>query len=457
MVQVLEPIEHHLEGDGEIAEFVVDSRKVKQGDVFVAIPGQRTDGHRFVDQAFAQGAASCLVSSLDGIQRRQDCIVVDDTVQALGFLAASHRNALNTRVVGLTGSVGKTTTKEILHTLLSMTNRTRKSMGNLNSTIGLPMELLKLQPEDEWMVAEMGMSFPGEIRDLVNIAKPDVGLFLAVRAVHMANFEDLEGIARAKAELVDFMAPDRTLVYNLDDPLVRKYSKKYKGEQFTYGMISPEADIQARILPFSDWSGTHFEIRETDGTRTALFLPMVGRYNVYNAIAACATAVAVEFPVSELSYGLKEVVPGEGRSVLRTFGNDIKLVDDTYNSNPHAVENVLRCFSNLAPDNYRWIILGDMLELGDREAEIHRELGDSIGGYGFDRITLVGDLTQNTYATLKDLKLDDCLVEHYPDAESAVNKMMMDVPAHARIWCKASRGIHLEHVTRTLGEYFGSQ
>ncbi len=455
MIRVLKPKRHHVAGNPELAGFHWDSRTLEKGEVFVAIPGQRVDGHRFVGEARARGAAVCLVSSFEGLDDPGNCILVDNTTAALGYLAACHRRALPTRVIGLTGSVGKTTTKDILHTLLSVVCRARKSEENYNSTIGLPTQLLKLDEKDEWMVAEMGMSTPGEIKTLMEMARPDIGLWLSVHAVHQVNFPDINAIASAKAELVEHLGEDKCLVYNQDDPLVVRHSIGYQGRKITYALLDPDADIRARIEPFPEWEGTNFELFLGERSSISLSLPLVGRFNVANALAACAAAVATGFPVSELGYAMKTVVTTRGRCNLSLFDEDIKLVDDTYNANPHAVRNLLRCYASLAPAYHRWLILGDMLELGPEEVAIHRDLGKTIAGYDFDRVTLVGPLSAHTYEALKRNGNPRLHLEHYENTGEALSKMDPDTPCHARIWCKASRGIHLEHVAHRLITHFG--
>ena len=450
LAEVLAPRENHLSHNGFITGFSIDSRTLKKGEVFVAIPGTRVDGHRFVDQALSNGAAACLVSSLEGIEQPANCLLVEDTVRALGYLAACHRRACQTKLIGLTGSVGKTTTKEILHTLLSVSFKTRKTQGNFNNTIGLPLELLKLEREDEWMVAEMGMSTPGEIRQLSQMAAPDIGLWLSVQAVHLVNFNHLEDIARAKAELLEGLEPGKTLVYNLDDPLVHEHCRNFPGRRVTYGFFHPEADIKARVEPFPTWKGTHFEIDIPEEPHCQLFLPLTGRFNVRNALAACTTALTAGLSGNELSYGLKMVEAREGRSFLHLLAENIQLVDDCYNANPYAVFHVLRCFAPLAPGHYRWLILGDMLELGAGEADIHWEMGKTIGGYGFDRVTLVGALSQHTRDGLLETKPPQCSLEHFDTVEHALAGMSFTAPPHARIWCKASRAIHLEQLVEQL-------
>ena len=455
LLAILRPQSQDVQPDLEISGFAIDSRAVRKGQVFVAIPGTRVDGHDYVEEAFRKGACACLVSSLEKLNRSKNCILVEDTVQALGLLAAAHRRSLPVKVAALTGSVGKTTTKEILYGLLSLCYQTQKSEGNFNSTIGLPLQILKLTEKDQWMVAEMGMSYAGEIRALTQIVQPDIAIWLSVQAVHMANFEGIEAVAKAKAEMVEELGPDRFLVHSLDDAWVRKYSQKFSGKRFTYSMLNPRSHVHAWVEPFSSWEGSGFTLKVADKKAVKLYVPLIGRHNIKNALAACTAALVAGIPLSELKHGLKRICPANGRSVLQEFSNrDILLLDDCYNANPYAVTQVLRAFAALPTGFFRWFIFGDMLELGSKEILIHQQLGKMLAGYGFDRITLVGTLSKYTFETLCHLKPESCSIEHFSDSKTAAARINKEVPDHTRIWCKASRSIALEHVVRSLDLHF---
>lgn len=450
ILRVLEPKAHQVAPQMPLTGFKTDSRSVEPGNVFVAIKGARVDGHDYLDQARAKGAVACLVSDRSKVHNPANCVWVDEPVQALGRLAAAHRRAMPTKIIAVTGSVGKTTTKEILHAILASAFRSRKSSGNFNSTIGLPMELLKIEPNDEWFVAEMGMSTPGEITKLMQMAKPDVGLWTCVKPVHLASFRSIDDIAAAKAEMVRHLDPGKTMVYNRDDPLVHQHCRSYSGRRFAYAFLHPEADIRARIKPFCGWKGTSFELRISETAKQPLTLPLVGRYNVDNALAACAAALAVDFPAAELVNGLRAFRPARHRSNLFNFERDISLVDDTYNASPHAVQQVLRTFAMLPPEGYRWLVLGDMLELGNIEETVHRKLGKRLAEQGFNRITLVGKLSHYTYEALNEANRSDCHIEHFENVEAAISSIKVKLPAHSRVWCKASRGIHLERLVTAI-------
>jgi len=450
ILRILQPSAYQADAKLPVTGFKTDSRCVEQGDVFVAIKGDRVDGHDYLDDVRKRGAVACLVSDESKVANPDRCIWVADPVAALGRLAASHRRAMSAKLIAVTGSVGKTTTKELLYAILASAFRCRKSAGNFNSTIGLPVELLKIKPDDEWFVAEMGMSTPGEITKLMQIAQPDVGLWTCVKPVHLANFNSIDEIAHAKAEMVRALEPGKIMVYNRDDPLVHEHCKSYSGRRFAYALLHPEADIRARVKPFSGWQGTSFELRISESARQPLMLPLVGRYNVDNALAACAAALAVDFPPAELVNGLRAFRPARHRSNLFEFDGDISLVDDTYNASPHAVQQVLRTFAMLPPEGYRWIVLGDMLELGQIEESVHRKLGTRLAQQGFDRITLVGHLSRFTHEALIAAEPEGCEIDYFENVEAAIADLELNLPPKSRVWCKASRGIHLERLVTAI-------
>ncbi|MCB1050141.1 MAG: UDP-N-acetylmuramoyl-tripeptide--D-alanyl-D-alanine ligase [Acidobacteria bacterium] len=445
--------EHHSAISGmPLTGFSTDSRGVQPGHIFVAIPGARTDGHTYIEKALTSGASACLVQDRALVDQHAHCIYTPNTVSALGLLAAAHKKSLPTRMVAITGSVGKTTTKEILYQLVAPLVSARKTAGNFNSTIGLPVQVLSLEPNDEWMVCELGMSTPGEIRKLMQITQPEIGLWTAVKPVHLANFDSIEGIARAKAEMVEELNPNGTLVYNGDDPLVCKYAQAFSGRKLRYSMLDPKADIGCRIHPFSDWKGTQFEIRFESGGPQRFFLPLPGRFNVQNALAASATAYAMGLRPQEFGLQFKRIQSEKGRSQLYQFQKDIQLVDDSYNANPYAFSQVLRSFAPLANRGFRWLICGDMLELGPREVAMHQELGSEIAQYGFDRVTFVGSLSRFAFHAFNRESSSPGVAEHFPDVQAAMEVLDRFVPAESRIWIKASRGIHLDRLAEKMIE-----
>jgi len=459
ILDLLSPKMHSVQNPEQpITGFEVDSRKVAPGMVFVASKGQRVDGHNFVQQALEQGASACLVTRPpeDGVLL-PNCIMVKDSLFALGYLAAAHRRSLDVKVIAVTGSVGKTTTKELIYNLLAPHFYAKKSVGNFNSTIGLPIQLLNMKRTDEIMVAEMGMSYPGEIRSLMRMAVPDIGVWTCVKNAHVVNFASIEDIARAKAEMVEELGPDKTLVFNADDPLVSKHAASFKGKKVSYGFVSPTADVSGQISAFSDWTGTDFRVEYSDGTHGWSHLPVPGKFNIHNALAACAVAWHLDLKHTEFSTSFRRELDMTRRSRLHVFGGNIMLVDDSYNASPYAVAQVIRSFCSLSENTYRWIILGDMLEQGRHEVGIHRVLGHELAMSAFDRVTFVGDLVRHSYETFMQYTDGSAEVEHVHSVEKALEAVDCIVPDHARIWIKGSRSIGLEKISEMLLERLEQQ
>lgn len=449
LVDVLRVDRHSVSDDMDVAGFSVDTRTINPGEVYIAIPGGRVDGHDFVEEAFAKGASAALVEDESWCLKRRNCVLVPNTVRALGFLATCHRLSVNAKIVALTGSVGKTTTKEILYQFLSTRFMTRRTLGNYNSTIGLPIQLLKLAPEDEWMVVEMGMSTPGEIRVLAQMARPDVALWTCVHAVHQANFPDLDGIARAKAELVESLSSRGCLVYNQDDPLVVKYSQDFPGRKVNYGVLSPETQVQGWFRPLEGWDGVSLTVAVPAKPPTTLQIPLLGRFNGRNLLAATATAWAIGLDPLEFVGAQRMIKPVRRRADLHHFHWDIKVVDDTYNANPHAFSEVLRSFASLAPGTYRWLVCGDMLELGPSERHHHEQLGHAIARLNFDRVTCVGRLSRLVSDWVKRSQ-SQTVCEYFESVSDIPEDWNPTPPARSRVWLKASRGVHLDLVADRL-------
>lgn len=450
VLAVLNPAQHNALAGLPITGFAVDSRMVQPGQVFVAIPGARQDGHNFIASALQAGASACLVQRRESLEQHPHCILTGNSVEALGALAAAHVKSLPARLVAITGSVGKTTTKEILHQLIATQTNARKTLGNFNSTIGLPIQLLAMQPSDEWMICEMGMSTPGEIAKLMKITQPAIALWTSVQAVHLAHFDSIEGIAAAKAEMVEHLSPESTLVFNGDDPLVVKHAGTFAGRKIRYSFQDGKAEVCARISSPGDWRGQPFEMRFDGQNWLRFHLPLPGRYNVHNAVAAAAVAFAMGIAPGELAQPFRRIQPEKSRSQLFQFARDILLVDDSYNANPHAFAQVLRAFAGLSENSYRWLICGDMLELGPREVFYHQELGREAASMGFDRISFVGGLSRFAYHAYLQQEEVSGSAEHFPDVSRALELLEREVPAHARIWIKASRGIHLERLAEKM-------
>jgi UDP-N-acetylmuramoyl-tripeptide--D-alanyl-D-alanine ligase len=435
----------------------IDSRKVSGGEVFFAYAGEHTDGHRFVGDALARGAAAAVVQR--GHERSDGStgaiIEVEDTFQALHDLARTVRErGVPARLAGLTGSAGKTTTKELLGALLGARFRTAWTPGNLNNLYGFPMSLLNVPDGTEWMVAEMGMSTPGELRQLSLLGKPDAAVFTVVRPVHLEFFGTVQAIAEAKSELLAGLAEDGLIAANADDPevtrIVRRHAARpeWRGRVVWYG-IHNDADVRGRDLaPEPEGIGSRF-VLEAGGESREIRLPLHGLYNVENCLAAAACAWGLGVTPDEIAAAVREVRPAEHRGhVHRVAGprGTYTLVDDSYNSNPDALGKALEGAKQLPGS--RWLaVIGDMLELGPEGPRFHREAGERAARLGFAPVLGVGELARELFAATRGAGAD-----WRPDAEAAAEWAAAEVREGDVLLVKGSRGVKLDRVVRHLLE-----
>src|SRR2546425_633379 len=345
--------EHEVEG------YSIDSRTVKPGELFFAIVGPRLDGHGFVKAAIAQGAVAAVVA-MGGAAKYPDApalVRVKDTTRALQDLGAHVRRARSLRVVGITGSAGKTTAKEMTAAVLGQRFPVLKSEGNLNNTYGLPLMLLRLKEDHEAAVLEMGMSYRGEIARLVEIADPDVGAILNVLRVHLEHFGTLDKIAEAKGELFRGMRKDAVAVYNADDRLVTRLGREFAGPGISYGIGARQARVRAEAIEGEGLGGSRFVLRH-DGRSVPVRLSLSGRPNIYHARAAAAIGLACGLDDEEIRHGLETARPAGMRGVLHRLQNGIEVLDDSYNSNPAAMERTIEALSAAEPSGRRVLVSG---------------------------------------------------------------------------------------------------
>jgi UDP-N-acetylmuramoyl-tripeptide--D-alanyl-D-alanine ligase len=392
------------DGGGSYAGAAIDSRRVAGGELFFALPGERTDGHRFVGAALAAGAAGAVVdrglAELDlpaPAPGGPALLRVADAYRGLHDLTRAVRSTTPRHLVGLTGSVGKTTTKELLAAMLARRFRTAASPGNLNNLLGFPLALLAIPADTEWMVAEMGMSTPGELGELSRLARPDAAVLLNVRPAHLESFSGLAALAEAKAEILAGLAPGGLLVANADDPEVVRVSRRHRGRRVFFG-AGPAAEVRARdVVPLDAPGGGSRFVLEHGGGSEAVVLPLHGRYNVDNALAAAACALALGVPAGDVAAALAAARPAAGRGVVHRLPGGVTVVDDSYNSSPEAVARALAGVADL-PARRRWAVLGDMLELGPTAPGFHREAGERAVAAGFSPLAGVGELARELVA-----------------------------------------------------------
>jgi len=440
---------------GQIAEFVnadgsfdasaeafaysIDSRSIKAGELFFAVKGERLDGHDFVEQALANGAVAAVIRR-DEARRYSDprrLLLVEDTLSALQTLATSVRKLWGKPLIGLTGSAGKTTTKEAVAHVLATRFRVLKSEGNFNNHFGLPLTLLRLENEDEVAVIEMGMSHAGEIAALAKIALPDVGVVTNVAPVHLENFDSIEGIAAAKRELIEALPPHGTAILNLDDEYVSQFGRGFVGKVIAYG-LDPRAQVRAANVKSLGADGSQFDVI-VDGTSQSVHLPLVGSHNVYNALAAIAAGMDRGISLSDAAASLASLKPANKRGEVLHFGN-ITLIDDCYNSNPKALNAMVDALAAMKATR-RIVVAGEMLELGPASEEMHRECGRHMAERKIDILIGVRGMSR---AMVDAASQSGVRAEFVSTPENAGAWLVREARDGDVVLLKASRGVKLE-------------
>jgi UDP-N-acetylmuramoyl-tripeptide--D-alanyl-D-alanine ligase len=443
-----EPV--HVAGDPTASGYSIDSRTIQPGELFFAVKGEKMDGHDFVAQAIKKGAIAAVVAreKQGQLPAGLPVIAVDDTLAALQTLATCVRRLWGKPLVGVTGSAGKTTTREAIAHVLATRLKVHKSEGNLNNHFGLPLMLLKLQPEHDIAVIEMGMSHAGEITALAKIAQPEVGVVTNVAPVHLEFFDSLAGIARAKYELIESLPATGTAVLNADDEYVSQFGRDFHGKVVKYGM-SPTAAIRAENIEAHGEQGSAFDIVVGD-QRERASLPLVGSHNVLNALAAVGVALDDGFTLVDAVAALSTLSAADKRGQVVRLGN-ITVINDCYNSNPKALAAMVDALSTM-PAKRRIVVAGEMLELGPAGAEMHRESGRHIAEKGIDLLIGVRGLAEQIVAGAR---AAGTKAEFVPTAEAAGEWLAKNTSDGDVVLLKASRGVKLEKALEIWKEAVG--
>jgi len=424
--------------------YSIDSRTIQPGELFFAVKGERLDGHDYVEAALGKGAVAAVVSK-DQLHRFSDktrLLPVDDTLLALQALATAVRRVWGKPLVGVTGSAGKTTTKEAIAHVLGSRFRVLKSEGNFNNHFGLPLMLLKLEPEHDVAVIEMGMSHAGEIRALAKIAQPEIGVVTNVAPVHLEFFDSLAGIARAKYELVESLPPGGTAVLNADDEYVSQFGRDFKGRVIRYGM-NAAAEVRAENVQSCGTEGSRFEV-VTAGGREPARLPLVGEHNVLNALAAISVGLARGLKVPESAAALARLRPADQRGQVLQLGN-ITVINDCYNSNPKALHAMVDALAGMKAGR-RIVVAGEMLELGPAGEEMHRDAGRHIAEKKIDVLIGVRGFAQ---AMVEGAGTGATRAEFFATPEQAGEWLAREARDGDVVLLKASRGVKLEKALET--------
>ena len=433
-----------------IEGFSIDSRSLSPGDLFVAIRGDRFDGHAFVADALGRGACGAVVSNVAALGSSTAIgVEVDDTVRALQALGRHIRRASNARVVAITGSVGKTTTKELTAAVLEARFRVFRNRGNLNNHIGLPLSLLELRARPEIAVMELGMNGPGEISRLVDIAEPELRVWTNVAEVHAEFFPSIEEIADAKAEILKGATPDTVIVANAADDLVMTRVSGFRGRVATFG-VGVEAEVRATEVEDLGLDGTRAQVRTPVGT-TAVTTPLLGRGNLANVLAAVAVALQLQVPLGVIAERVAAVDAPPHRGQIRRLAHGVVVVDDTYNSSPLAVATALETLSGDRRVGRRVAVLGEMLELGARADALHRATGRAAAAAGLGLLLTVGGAAARVLgaaAVAAGMPADQVI--HCEGSEEAATRLTVMLKAGDVVLVKGSRGVRTDLVVARL-------
>lgn len=440
--------------DRAVRGAAVDSRLVAAGNLFVALPGERTDGHAHLGEAVDRGAAALLVTRppTDPAALGDVTVIrVTDATAALGAVAAGWRTRFRPIVVGITGSIAKTSAKEAVAAVLATTFATLKSEGNQNNEIGLPLTVLRLGPEHGALVLEMGMYVGGEIADLAAIGRPSIGVVTAVQAVHLSRIGTLEAVERAKAELVEALPADGTAVLNADDPIVARMDGRTAARVIRYG-FSDEADVRADEVASAGLDGMRFRLVMTRDERHVA-IPALGRLSVHNALAAAAVGIAAGIGLDRIVEGLRTGWSAPHRAeVVRLPGTTI--IDDSYNASPGSVLAALDLLAGLPGRHVA--VLGEMLELGEGHDAGHLAVGDA-AGRTVELLVVVGHDARGIVDGAGMAGLDPARIHHVADADDALEVLRPRMRDGDTILVKASRGIALDRLVGVLRRELGDE
>ena len=426
--------------DREFAGISTDTRTLGEGELFFALQGPNFDGHDYVSVALERGAAGAVVT-----HQTKDVVAqlhVDDTKAALGRFGAAWRAEHNVTVVGVTGSNGKTTLKELIAACLAQEATTLATHGNLNNDIGVPLMLARIDESHRFAVIEMGANHAGEIAYLVSLANPDVVVITNAGAAHLEGFGSIEGVAHAKGEILENPQRPRAAVLNADDRYFDYWQSRVTDTRCISFGFSDQADVRATdITPHA--TGSDFTLHAGE-VSTAISLPLAGVHNVRNACAAAAVALALDVPMDSIRAGLEGVSPVGGRLQPVRGVAGATLFDDSYNANPLSVVAAAEFIAALRGES--WLVLGDMKELGDDAAELHREVGEAARASGVDRLFAFGDLASNIAEGFGEN------ARWFASLDALVDELSADLSADVNVLVKGSRSMRMERVIDALRE-----
>lgn len=426
----------------EATGVAIDSRKIEEGYLFIPIKGTRVDGHTFIPQVMERGAL-CTLSEKRLVTESDTYILVDSCEQALKDLAEHYRKALGIKVIGITGSVGKTSTKEMIASVLSQKYNVLKTEGNFNNEIGLPLTIFNIREEHDVAVLEMGISDFGEMHRLAKMARPDICVITNIGLCHLENLVDRDGILKAKTEMFDFATPNAKFILNGDDDKLITI-KEWEGYNPIYFGLSTKFDAYAKDIHSLSLEGTECTIHFGDNFTQAL-IPIPGHHMVYNALAGALVGCELGLNANEIKSGIESLVPVSGRNnMIRT--ENFLIIDDCYNANPVSTKASLDVLTTA--DSRKVAILGDMFELGENEKELHYSVGQHASEKGIDLFICIGELSKETARGAS--SCSDSQVKHFSTKAEFLAQANILLKKGDTILVKASHGMEFPEIVEYL-------
>jgi UDP-N-acetylmuramoyl-tripeptide--D-alanyl-D-alanine ligase len=436
------------------ANVSIDSRQISEGDLFVAIIGDTHDGHRFVSDVIKSGISGIMINrnranhqSLDHWkQQGLVCVVVDDTVKSLGDLAAFHRRRSNIQVIAITGSNGKTTTKDMTTAVVARRFATLSTHGNFNNEIGLPLTLFKLEPKHQWAVLELGTNGPGEIKRLAEICQPDIGVITNIGPAHLEGLGSLEGVLKEKGELLSKIKPDGKAVLNADDPSVVQLRKKTSKEVLYFG-LSDNALIRAMSIKEKE-AGVSFALKLPSAI-VSVDLKTPGDFMVSNALAASAVGSLLGLSAREIKAGLEDFRPSRGRMNVLKTKKGVHIIDDSYNANPVSMEAAMITLKCMKGNKRGILVAGDMFELGDYAEAMHQKIGSAAARSDIKKLYVTGEYAATVAKSAQDEAMDPRDI-FTGTMEAIFKDMTKRLQSDDWVLVKGSRGMGMEKIVNWL-------
>ena len=436
----------------EVVRINTDSRQAAQGDCFVALAGENFDGHDFLEATVTRGASALVVREGSGFvpaPAEVAIVAVPDTLYALGHLARFHRQQYTLPVVGITGSNGKTSSKEMLARILEQDRNVLKNKGNFNNLVGVPLTLLQLNPQHQVAVVEMGINVPGEMARLVEISRPTVGLITNIQPAHLQGLKSADAILAEKGKLLQSLGPEGIAIINLDDERLPGFAKGLAARQITYSVTDPSAEVHVTGKVHHDDRGSTFKLA-LRGENIDVFLPVLGMHQARNAVAAAAAAYALGVSASAVARGLASHLPVTQRMQVQQLADGTRIVNDTYNANPVSVVAAVEAVASVRGGRPFMVVLGEMRELGERSAVLHHQVGEKVGFLGVDRLITLGEMAEEIGkgAQLAGMRPEQCC--HAQDHGEVVALLRENWQSGAWILIKGSRGMRMEQVVEGI-------